>query len=121
MRNANEATDQKWVFVPTGDEAGSYSIRTTAGQALDLDTGQNRIQLYSYLGYNNQRWIIRKNEDGSAAIISAHQHLALAISGDGSKLTLEEYRTDEMRQKWRINPDSHGSFKGSEEIRPSAE
>ncbi|WP_020432422.1 GH32 C-terminal domain-containing protein [Paenibacillus riograndensis] len=121
VRNANEATDQKWVFVPTGDEAGSYSIRTTAGQALDLDTGQNRIQLYSYLGYNNQRWIIQKNEDGSAAIISAHQHLALAISGDGSKLTLEEYRTDEMRQKWRINPDSHGSFKGTEEIRPSAE
>ncbi|MNO32667.1 Levanase precursor [compost metagenome] len=104
VQNANETSDQKWVFVPTGDEAGSYSIRTTAGQALDLDTGQNKIQLYTYLGYNNQRWIVRKNEDGSVAIISVHQHMALAVSEDGSRLTLEELQTDEVRQKWKIKP-----------------
>jgi len=46
LKDANVVSDQKWVFVPTGDEDDSYSIRTTAGQALDLDTGQNKIQLY---------------------------------------------------------------------------
>ncbi|MBT2287634.1 GH32 C-terminal domain-containing protein [Paenibacillus albidus] len=103
VRNADEAYDQKWVFVPTGDEAGSYSIRTTAGQALDLDTEQNKIQLYSYLGYNNQRWIVRKNEDGSVTILSVHHNRVLALSEDGSKLTLEAAQTDEMRNRWKID------------------
>ncbi|UQZ33359.1 beta-fructosidase [Paenibacillus sp. PK3_47] len=102
VREANEASDQRWVLVPTGDEAGSFSIRTASGQALDLDTGQNKIQLYTYLGYNNQRWIISRNEDGSAAILSAHHQMALAVTEDGTGLTLEPPRTGESRQQWHF-------------------
>ncbi|MGN7764337.1 GH32 C-terminal domain-containing protein [Paenibacillus sp. 22594] len=105
VQGANEASDQKWVFVPTGDEAGSYSIRTSSGQALDLDTEHNTLQLYPYLGYNNQRWIVNKNEDGSVAILSVRHNMALAISEDGSKLTLEDFQTDKMRQKWKLSSD----------------
>lgn len=102
LKAANEFTDQKWVFVPTGDDAGSYSIRTTAGQALDLDTGQNKIQLYPYLGYNNQRWIFHKNDDGTVSIISAHHKKALEVSADGSTLSLSELDPTLDRQKWVI-------------------
>ncbi|GAA3334471.1 hypothetical protein GCM10020331_102550 [Ectobacillus funiculus] len=38
--DADKAT--RWVLIPTGDEYGSYSIRTEGGKALDLDTGQNK-------------------------------------------------------------------------------
>lgn len=106
VQDANEASDQKWVFVPTGDDAGSYSIRTTSGQALDLDAEHNKIQLYSYLGYNNQRWIVHKNRDGSVVIISVYHNRALTISEDGSKLTLETPPTDEMRRnRWKVSSD----------------
>jgi levanbiose-producing levanase len=102
VRDANEASDQQWVFVPTGDEAGSFSMRTASGQALDLDTGHNTIQLYTYLGYDNQRWIISRNGDGSAAILSVHSHQALAVSEDGMSLTLEPHQVGETRQQWHI-------------------
>lgn len=85
--------------MPTGDDAASYSIRTTAGQALDLDTGQNKIQLYPYLGYNNQRWIFLKNDDGTVSIISAHHRKALEVSADGSTLSLSEFDPALDRQK----------------------
>ncbi|CAH1212628.1 hypothetical protein PAECIP111892_03788 [Paenibacillus auburnensis] len=103
VSDTHEATDQKWTFVPTGDEAGSYSIRTASGQALDLNTERNVIQLYSYLGYNNQRWIIQKNMDGSAAILSVHNHLALAVSEDGLSLTLAAVQPGADAQKWSLD------------------
>lgn len=102
LKDANDSTDQKWVFVPTGDDVGSYSIRTTAGQALDLDTGQNKIQLYHYLGYNNQRWIFHKIDDGTVSIISAHHKKALEVSADGTTLSLSELDPTLDRQKWVI-------------------
>lgn len=102
LKDTNLASDQKWVFVPTGDDVGSYSIRTTAGQALDLDTGQNKIQLYHYLGYNNQRWILNKNDDGTVSIISAHHKKALEVSSDGTTLLLNELNPTLDRQKWVI-------------------
>ncbi|WP_342562922.1 GH32 C-terminal domain-containing protein [Paenibacillus sp. FSL R7-0345] len=103
VKAAGAASDQKWIFVPTGDEAGSYSIRTASGQALDLNTGQNVIQLYSYLGYDNQRWIIRRNEDGSAAILSLHNHLALTVSADGSGVSLAAPQAGAAGQKWKLS------------------
>ncbi|WP_347231137.1 GH32 C-terminal domain-containing protein [Paenibacillus sp. DMB5] len=102
VKAADEASDQKWIFVPTGDEAGSYSIRTASGQALDLNTGQNVIQLYSYLGYNNQRWILQRNEDGSVAILSVHNHLALTVSADGSVVSLAAPQAGAADQKWQL-------------------
>ncbi|WP_342447495.1 GH32 C-terminal domain-containing protein [Paenibacillus ihuae] len=103
VSDTHEASDQKWTFVPTGDEAGSYSIRTASGQALDLNTERNVIQLYSYLGYNNQRWIIQKNMDGSAVILSVHNHLALAVSEDGLSLTLAAIQPGADAQKWYLD------------------
>lgn len=102
LQDSIEASNQKWVFVPTGDEAGSCSIRTISGQALDLDTGQSKIQLYDYLGYDNQRWIIQRHEDGTASILSVYNRLALAVSEDGSRLVLEAEQDGEQRQRWMI-------------------
>ncbi|MFI2856245.1 GH32 C-terminal domain-containing protein [Paenibacillus sp. JSM ZJ436] len=100
LKEANAASDQKWILVPTGDDAGSYSIRTTAGQALDLDTGQNKLQLYHYLGYNNQRWILHKHDDGTVNIISVHHRKALGVSEDGTALLLNELDPALDRQRW---------------------
>jgi levanbiose-producing levanase len=43
LKDANDSTDQKWVFVPTVDDKGFYSIRTTDGQTFDLHTGQKYL------------------------------------------------------------------------------
>lgn len=93
---------QAWVLVPTGDELGSYSIRTTEGKALDLDTGQNKIQLYNYLGFNNQRWLLRTNEDGTVTITSVHHGKALEVSEAGTELILNDPDPALERQKWRV-------------------
>ncbi|MGF9696873.1 GH32 C-terminal domain-containing protein [Paenibacillus sp. MABNR03] len=96
--NASEGF--KWVLVPTGDDSGSYSIRTLSGMALDWDVGQNRVQLYSYLGYANQRWLISENDDGSIHITNMHNGNALGISADGSELVVNELRDENENQKW---------------------
>lgn len=93
---------QVWIFVPTGDERGSYSIRTPEGKALDLDTGMNRVQLYSYLGFDNQRWLLQKQEDGSAVILSAHNGKALAVSESGTGLVLTDLDRTNDKQRWSM-------------------
>jgi levanbiose-producing levanase len=100
--DADQAT--KWTLIPTGDEYGSYSIRTEGGKALDLDTGQNKIQLYNYLGYNNQRWLIAKNDNGTVRITSVHNGKALEISEDGL-LTLKDLDLHQERQEWTLSSD----------------
>jgi levanase len=97
ISDADNATN--WTLVPTGDEYGSYSIRTEGGKALDYDTGQNKIQLYDYLGYNNQRWIISKNDNGTWRISSVHNGKALEISKDG-RLILNDWNPEEEGQQW---------------------
>ncbi|MBI0578649.1 GH32 C-terminal domain-containing protein [Neobacillus cucumis] len=94
----------KWILIPTGDEYGSYSIRTEGGKALDLDTGQNKIQLYTYLGYNNQRWIITKNDNGTVRITSVHNGRAIEISKEGI-LKLNDVNPDSERQQWTLLSD----------------
>lgn len=100
--DADKATS--WILIPTGDEYGSYSIRTEDGKGLDLDTGQNKIQLYNYLGYNNQRWIITKNDNGTVRITSVHNGKALEISGEGI-LALNDVNPDLERQQWTLSSD----------------
>jgi len=102
VADADKATI--WTLIPTGDEYGSYSIRTEAGKAIDLDTGQNKIQLYNYLGYNNQRWIITKNDNGTVRITSVHNGKALEISGEGI-LALNDVNPDLERQQWTLSSD----------------
>jgi levanbiose-producing levanase len=96
----NASRSFKWVLVPTGDDSGSYSIRTLSGMSLDWDVGQNRIQLYSYLGYANQRWNISKNEDGTMRITCAHNGHALGVSESGSELVIGEPHQESEYQKW---------------------
>ncbi|WP_371862491.1 GH32 C-terminal domain-containing protein [Mesobacillus foraminis] len=98
--DADQAT--QWTLIPTGDGHGSYSIRTEGGKALDLDTGQNKIQLYNYLGYNNQRWLIAKNDNGTVRITSVHNGKALEISEDGL-LTLNDLDLHQEHQEWTLS------------------
>ncbi len=99
---AEEGGNRVWVLVPTGDEAGSYSIRTEEGKALDLDTGQNKLQLYDYLGYPNQRWLISEHEDGTVSVISAYHQQAIEVTEDGSGLSLKPPAPSLDRQKWKL-------------------
>lgn len=93
---------QTWVLVPTGDEQGSYSIRTSEGKTLDYDTGQNKLQLYDYLGYDNQRWLVRENGDGTVTIVSMHLQKALEASKDGGQLFLSDLNLANEHQKWQV-------------------
>ncbi|MCM3782782.1 GH32 C-terminal domain-containing protein [Neobacillus mesonae] len=102
MLKAAGDENQIWVLVPTGDELDSYSIRTAEGKALDLDTGQNRLQLYNYLGYNNQRWLVNKNEDGTYSITSVHSNKVLGTPETGTTLLLSEPDPQLDRQKWKL-------------------
>jgi levanase len=97
VSDADNATN--WTLVPTGDEYGSYSIRTKGGKAVDYDTGQNKIQLYDYLGYHNQRWIISKNDNGTVRVTSVHNGKVLGITKDGH-LSLNDWESDEEGQQW---------------------
>jgi levanase len=101
---AKSESPMNWTLIPTGDEYHSYSIRTEGGKALDYDTGQNKVQLYDYLGYLNQRWILTKNENGTVRILSVHNGKALEISGEG-QLTLSEWKPDDQRQQWVVSTD----------------
>jgi levanase len=98
-----------WVLVPTGEE-GTYSIRTPEGKALDVDTGQNRIQLYTYLGYNNQRWRVKRQEDDMVTILSVHDGRALAVNADGAGLELIVPDAASDRQRWRLGNEMQGSI-----------
>lgn len=101
LRTPDGSTNQQWVLVPAGDE--SYSIRTKGGKALDIDTGQNKLQLYDYLGYDNQRWNVTADADGHAAILSAFNGKALEVSADG-QLQLSDAKAGEPRQSWTLTP-----------------
>ncbi|TWE04925.1 levanbiose-producing levanase [Neobacillus bataviensis] len=100
VSDTDKATN--WTLIPTGDEYGSYSIRTEGGKALDFDTVQNKIQLYNYLGYNNQRWIITKNDNGTVRIISVQNGNVLEVSGEGI-LTLNDWNPDLESQQWTLS------------------
>jgi levanase len=104
IADADQATN--WTLIPTGDEHGSYSIRTDGGKALDMDAGQNKIQLYNYLGYNNQRWIITKNNNGTVSITSVHNGKVLEITEDGI-LTLDDLNPDQELQQWALSSDKN--------------
>ncbi|WP_407074396.1 family 16 glycoside hydrolase [Paenibacillus lacisoli] len=94
---------QKWLLIPNGD--GTYSIRTKEGKAMDLDTGQNRLQLYSYLGYDNQRWKITQIGAHTVTITSVHANQSLEVSEDGTRLQLGETRPEDPRQSWTLGSD----------------
>ncbi|MBD8068721.1 GH32 C-terminal domain-containing protein [Bacillus sp. PS06] len=94
----------KWTLIPTGDELGSFSIRAEGTKALDLDTGQNKIQLYNYLGYHNQRWLITKNDNGTVRITSVHNGKALEVSEEGM-LMLNTSSPHLKRQQWILSSD----------------
>ncbi|GAB2552257.1 GH32 C-terminal domain-containing protein [Gracilibacillus alcaliphilus] len=105
---AEESTT--WSLLPTGDEAGSYSIRTENGKAFDLDTNQQKIQLYDYLGFANQRWLIEQTEPDSVTIRSLHNEQVLTVTDDGT-LTLAEFQEGLAGQQWQVSSDIFSSLK----------
>ncbi|WP_258394412.1 RICIN domain-containing protein [Paenibacillus sp. MDMC362] len=88
-------------MVPTGED-DTYSIRTPEGKAFDVDTGQNRIQLYTYLGYNNQRWRVERQENDTVTIRSVHDGRAIAVRADASGFEMNEPDAASDRQRWRF-------------------
>ncbi|WP_347553177.1 GH32 C-terminal domain-containing protein (plasmid) [Pseudalkalibacillus hwajinpoensis] len=88
-----------WTLIPTGDDHSSYSIRTEEGKAIDFDAAQKKIQLYDYLGYDNQKWIIKENDNKTLTILSEFNEEALTISEEGN-ITLQPYDPANSRQQW---------------------
>ncbi|KAB8125921.1 DUF1080 domain-containing protein [Gracilibacillus oryzae] len=97
-----------WTFIPAGDAYGSYSIRSEAGKAIDFNTEQRRVQLYDYLGYDNQRWVIQKNDNHTITVLSAFNNEALTISEEGN-LTLQPFDSS-LQQQWTVSPKVYESF-----------
>lgn len=93
--------NEQWVIVPLAN--GDSSIRSvSSGKALDWDTGQNIIQLYPYLGYDNQRWQLIANENGTYSIISKkNPELALKANVTGDIALVAKDVTDSSQQ-WRM-------------------
>ncbi|MEJ8306355.1 GH32 C-terminal domain-containing protein [Saccharibacillus sacchari] len=91
----------RWTLVPTGSGDGSFSLRTEQGQALDLDTGRGTLQLYDYLGYDNQRWLLRK-QGSRTFVLNAANGLALT-SASGGALTLTTYDPANAAQSWKLD------------------
>ncbi len=90
-----------WTAVPTGSPDGSVSLRTPEGLALDLDVGRGALQLYDYLGYDNQRWLLRKDKRGTVKIVNVSGGLALTEGADGS-LKPETLRAGDRAQQWKL-------------------
>ncbi|OWR30910.1 beta-fructosidase [Saccharibacillus sp. O23] len=90
-----------WTAVPTGSPDCSFSLRTPEGSALDLDVGRSTIQLYDYLGYDNQRWLLRKDTRGTVKIVNVSGGLALTEAADGS-LKPEPVRQGNRAQQWKL-------------------
>lgn len=109
MKESTGTGNPLWVLVPTGED-DTYSIRTPEGKALDVDTGQNRIQLYTYLGYNNQRWRVERQEDDTVTIRSVYDGRAIAVRADGSGLEMNEPDAGSDRQRWRLGPEAEGAM-----------
>ncbi|MCT1902373.1 GH32 C-terminal domain-containing protein [Oceanobacillus sojae] len=99
-----EEEQMMWFLFPTGDEQGSYSIRTEHGQAFDLDTNQQKIQLYDYLGYDNQRWLIEQLDNEAVIIRSVHNEQVLTVTEDG-QLTLTDLQEEKAssNQQWQVS------------------
>ncbi|MBU5346527.1 RICIN domain-containing protein [Paenibacillus lautus] len=96
-------------MVATGED-DTYSIRTPEGNALDVDIGQNRIQFYTYLGYNNQRWRVERQEDDTVTIRSVHDGRAIAVRADGSGLEMNEPDAGSDRQRRGLGPEAKGAI-----------
>lgn len=98
---STDSSNEQWILVPLAQ--GDYSIRTvSSGKALDWDTGQNSIQLYPYLGYDNQRWQLIEQENGTFIIVSTRDtNQALQISNDGS-IALAARNEQEDGQRWSL-------------------
>ncbi|NGZ75091.1 GH32 C-terminal domain-containing protein [Saccharibacillus alkalitolerans] len=90
-----------WTAVPTGGEDGSISLRIESGPALDFDTGRGMLQLYDYMGYDNQRWIIRKRPNGTVLLINAANGLALSAEADG-RAQLRTPDPNSGAQQWKL-------------------
>ncbi|WP_082210199.1 GH32 C-terminal domain-containing protein [Paenibacillus durus] len=94
-----ETINQYWSYYPIKNN--TYTIRTgESGKSLDWDTGANTIQLYAYLGYDNQRWLVHNNADGTITILSKFKpDKALEAREDGT-VGLENANGSAL-QKWR--------------------
>ncbi|CAM4166841.1 GH32 C-terminal domain-containing protein [Saccharibacillus endophyticus] len=89
-----------WTLVPTGSGDGSFSLRTPQGQTLDLDTGRGTLQLYDYLGYDNQRWLLRKQGSRTFVLNVAN---GMALTSDSEEgLKLAPYDSANAAQSWKL-------------------
>ncbi|WP_223067883.1 GH32 C-terminal domain-containing protein [Paenibacillus caui] len=101
VQQDTSAEEQRWVYFEV--EEGVYTIRNAiSGKSLDWDTGQNRIQLYPYLGYDNQRWKMIPHEDGTVSIVSKRdESMALEAAGDGT-VFLQARDDSRASQRWKL-------------------
>ncbi|MBW5449249.1 DUF1080 domain-containing protein [Cohnella sp. CFH 77786] len=95
-----KSINQNWIYYKIADDV--YTIRSASSdKSLDWDMGQNIVQLYPYLNYDNQRWFLIEHEDGTVTIVSkSDPGKALEAEADGTVKLAD--RNDHDNQRWRI-------------------
>ncbi|MCY9663556.1 DUF1080 domain-containing protein [Paenibacillus alginolyticus] len=96
----NKSINQNWTYYKISDDA--YTIRSASSdKSLDWDMGQNDVQLYPFLNFDNQRWLMIEHEDGTVTIVSKRDpSKALEAEADGAVQLAD--RNDHDKQKWKI-------------------
>lgn len=110
----NVAYYQNVYWRPELASGSVYSlINTGSGKALDAagtSDGSN-VQIWSWLGNNNQKWTLTSNTDGTYTLTSLASGKALDSAGTGDGANVQVWQNfGNANQKWIIAPNSDGSF-----------
>lgn len=89
-------------------------VNTGSGKSLDASgtSDGSNVQIWSWLGTNNQKWTITSNTDGTYTLTSAASGKALDAAGSGDGANVQIWQNfGNANQKWNITLNNDGTFK----------
>jgi len=102
--------DLNWMKFGTAAPAGALLngkyklLNQSTGDALDLDTSKSTLQLYKFLGFDNQQWTLQNVGAGVYRVANAHDNRVLGASGEaGGAVTIGDDQNT-PGQRWTLVP-----------------